>query len=1235
MTISKFKKTAISLCVGLLSLTYVLPANSADYGLPEKIEDGNILHCFNWSINEVRANLQSIAEAGFGAVQLSPMQRPSAKPGDAWNDLYRPYDLAFQESEAMGTAEDLKNLCEEAKAYGIKVIVDVVANHLDKVNYNNTWWDVAGNQTRLRLNPDPSISYSNRTSITTGLIGDYAVEINSEAQAVLQKAKSYVTTLSNYGVSGIRWDAAKHIGVPSEGSNFWPTVTDAVPGMFHYGEILDNPCTSNYGDLVKEYGEYMAVTDTYFSNEAAQSNNGIPKRKNGEYGPLVGKNKLIYWAESHDTYSNTPQFGGWSNSVDQSVINRAYAAVACRDGAVALYLARPGATGFSNIKLGKSSNAEQDNKGFLSNVVVEVNKFRNAMNGREEYFTKSEDGKAICIARNNGGAVIITEPNANFTVPNGGGYCPVIASTNGRLKDKISGNNITVTSETISGQAGETGVVVIYVTTTSAKPNVEIQDFEPVDMTIYYDNTLTQWSQVYCHYWGGTEETSFPGLPMTKVENDAYGRDLYSISVPYGSNVLFDANRSPQTVNQKDAEPDHVYKGLLTLEDGKHKVFDSGIFGEEPLPDPDGKDPNKITVYYDNSDTGYDPVYCYYYGGVESGPSFPGTIMTLVTGQIYKITIPTGSTAIFSTGSNTAQTQNVTGVKDSYLYKGGEKGSNGKNTVEEIGLYVEEENTDPEPELPENITIYYDNSLTKFEEPVSCYYFATGVSTPSFPGLAMEKVKDDIYTLTIPYGEWKLLFDNGVKSGDGMRQTENSHGIAKDGYIYKGQIELDSKNRNLLDDGKTYEEETQGGDDPNIEPHKITVYVASQTQPYLYVWNGSDKLNGNFPGTLMNENKTSIGSNEYYTQTFTGYESINLILTNEDKVQTQNIENVSEDIYINWSGDNRYEIIADPEAELKNWADIELVTVYYDNTETRWPYVNCYTYGDAGEYLGGFSGKAMNSLGENYEEIYYIEVPKGNSVIFSYEGSENQTVDLDNAQEGDLFIGNSTPNTDGKYEVTRTVFSEKEEEDDPNKDPEEQPEEDPEDQPEDDPEDNPDTPNTPEYPEEEPSEYITIFYDDIYTNYSLSGQIGKVHCYYYIEDYDFEGWPGDEMERWYNTGLELMSSRSGMDQVLYKIEIPKNISGVIFNDGGEENNLQTIEITQKDLLHNRIYIGQRETDENNHHSVAIGGLYGDTSGIEGIIYDQDVIFYDLNGMPVKNPQKGKIYIKEGKKVLIF
>ena len=74
----------------MLGLMTIPASWGADYGLPAAIQEGNILHCFNWPAKDVEAALPQIAAAGFGSVQLSPLQRPDAKVGYAWHDLYRP-----------------------------------------------------------------------------------------------------------------------------------------------------------------------------------------------------------------------------------------------------------------------------------------------------------------------------------------------------------------------------------------------------------------------------------------------------------------------------------------------------------------------------------------------------------------------------------------------------------------------------------------------------------------------------------------------------------------------------------------------------------------------------------------------------------------------------------------------------------------------------------------------------------------------------------------------------------------------------------------------------------------------------------------------------------------------------------------------------------------------------------------------------------------------------------------
>lgn len=533
---------------------------SADYDLPSEIQDGNILHCFNWPIKEIKAELANIAAAGFGSIQISPCQRGDVSVGSPWHDLYRPYDLAFKSSGYCSEA-DLQSLCQEAANYGIKIIVDVVANHVDKTaGYHDTWWDSNG---RVRWNG--GINYGDRYSITHGQLGDYG-DINSEDSEVCARGKAYVEKLKSLGVKGIRWDAAKHIGLPSEGCGFWSSVT-SVPGMYHYGEILDAP-GPNAG-IIEEYANYMSVTDNKYSNGAARNNGGIP----GGYGGAwvvdysVPDTKLVYWAESHDTYSNEE----WSQNVDQSVIDRAYASYACRNGATALYLSRPNTKGFNNIKVGKGSTA------FTGKHIAAVNKFRNQMQGRKDWCEAT--GNTFCVTRQDGGAVIVMKGSGNVSVVNGGGYCP-----SGTYTDLVNGGSFTVTSSTITGNVGSCGIAVIIKDGVGPDPNPNPDpnpDPDPSGITIYYDNSATNWSSVNIHYWN-TPNTSWPGTPMTKVEGNIW-KYTFSADPSTLTGFLFcDAAGKNQTADYTKAPiANHIYKGAGGT---KGAVTDEGEYRNDPTP---------------------------------------------------------------------------------------------------------------------------------------------------------------------------------------------------------------------------------------------------------------------------------------------------------------------------------------------------------------------------------------------------------------------------------------------------------------------------------------------------------------------------------------------------------------------------------------------------------------------------------------------------------------------------
>lgn len=552
------KRRLVSLwCMLLICLPQIFASNS--YGLASNCQDGVILHCFNWKYSDIKAELPNIAKAGFTSVQTSPAQ---GNGSGTWYWLYQPYDLAVG-TNGLGSRSDLKALCDEAEKYGIKIIVDVVANHLNgSMDYvesrwkNDAYWhDYEG-----------GIDYNNRWQITHGKIG--MRDLNSEHSYVQEQARKYVDDLYSLGVDGIRWDAAKHIGLPSEDCQFWPKVCRS--DMFHYGEILVGP-TDNGGDTeMKEYTNYMTVTDSSYGKTCRDSFSGgsAPSAHANWAARGINDNKIVYWAESHDTWANGYDWG-YSHGMSQNTIDRAYAIVASRNGASALYFSRPSTSNKEDIKIGaKGSTA------FTSAEVAAVNHFHNAMIGQKDYYVQENGNAAVC--RQKGAVIVKGSGSGQVSISNGGS-----TTTPGTYKDEITGNTWTVTSSTISGQVGSSGIAVIYDYENAGHNggdnggnnggnNDNTSTNDPVlnegEYAAFFENNQG-WGTVYAWVWddssnytGGT----WPGQACSNVGGNVW-KWTASGSIPSGAKIIFSNGTGGTVGSDQTADLDWVNGGYYSI----------------------------------------------------------------------------------------------------------------------------------------------------------------------------------------------------------------------------------------------------------------------------------------------------------------------------------------------------------------------------------------------------------------------------------------------------------------------------------------------------------------------------------------------------------------------------------------------------------------------------------------------------------------------------------------------
>ena len=478
------------------------------YGLKDNIQDGVILHCFDWTLADIQEEIPNIAKAGFTAVQTSPVHERAGK-GSVWYDVYRPYD--FKIGNGLGTEADLKALCAKAHEYGVKVIVDVVANHTDYGNVAERLLDLS-----LYHQLGHGIDWHNRNDVTHGEIGMKDLDTNNPTvQAII---KQYIQDLKACGVDGVRWDAIKHIGLPSEGDSFMKNVVDQE--MYNYGEILDNT-GGNDNVLFPEYQTYMSITDNGYGNGFANSfAGGSINESVGNFNQRNAKTeKLVYWGESHDTYAND---GGESKNKSQNVIDRAYAVVAGNNGATALYFSRPFQKDKGAIKFGDKGSVH-----FKDAEVAQVNYMHNVCAGEPNYYVK---GNGVCAQVRKSGAIIVlgSGSDRDVTVANGAGDGKWLKP--GTYKDMVGGGAFTVNASTISGHVGESGIAVIYNAGSIVLPPEVV--FNPADGTAFSDESLTvtatplnavsAWIQVN----DGAKQDFTAAKQFTVGADVAYGKDV-------------------------------------------------------------------------------------------------------------------------------------------------------------------------------------------------------------------------------------------------------------------------------------------------------------------------------------------------------------------------------------------------------------------------------------------------------------------------------------------------------------------------------------------------------------------------------------------------------------------------------------------------------------------------------------------------------------------------------------
>lgn len=721
-----------------------------DVGPADKMADGAILHAWCWSFNTIKNNMKDIAEAGYTSVQTSPANacvvgNGGSKAINNWYYIYQPTDYKVGNYQ-LGTESEFKAMCDEAEKYGIKIIVDVVANHVGNLEEASANLKACGQW----YHTTRSISnWNSRYDVTqNALMG--MPDLNTQNKAVQNYIRNYLLRLLDLGADGFRFDAAKHIELPEDpgfGGDFWPTVLNNS-AEYQYGEILQDSISNEAG-----YAKYMNVTASNYGMKlrSAIGDNNFSTSNLMNFDINVANDKIVTWVESHDNYANGLNDWGSSEWMNDEQIKLAWAALAARKASTPLFFSRPvggGGQNWDNRFPGKTQLGDRGSDLFMDDEVAAVNKFRNAMEGESEYLRNPNgDTKVLMIERGTKGAVII---NLNY---NEYSLSSVTNLKNGTYTNQTDNNNVfTVSNGRITGKLPARSVVVLF-------------DYQENAPSVSIENCPTSF------------RSDSVALKLCS-KNTTHA--TYSING--GTSYLYD-NNDIITIGSGDS-----YNTTYTVElrgINEQGVTTSKTYTIKKV------DPNAYTtIYFSKPSNWGNTVYAYVYNEngtvTENNGTWPGVAMSYTSSNgYYNYSFHedwSNAKVIFSDGTNQTPEANKPGfaVNEDHLYD--TSGDTGKVITETV-TPSPSPSVVPSPsvsETPSGDKIYFTKPSSWNSNIYAYIYTESGssvVKNAAWPGVAMSKESNGEYSCNIGIN---VTSDTRVIFSDGNNQTP---GASKPGFI--------------------------------------------------------------------------------------------------------------------------------------------------------------------------------------------------------------------------------------------------------------------------------------------------------------------------------------------------------------------------------------------------------------------------------------------------------------------
>ncbi len=269
-----------------------------------------IYHAFDEHYSAItEARLQQMADTGYSHLQISPCQK--SNPSHDWWARYQPVNYAI--IEGLGSKVELQSLLDRAHDKGLKVIADVVFNHMANLDGGEEREDLTKYP---GLSPEDFHTLVNSDNERSGTIdyqdGNNYTELYhwlgglpdlKHTERVMQIQIRHLEMLMDMGIDGFRFDAAKHmpywvIQRYIDFINVYSAKRDKtdLPTCWNYLEVITDSDTKHYF-----YNWIAAIADfnLYHAMKSAFSYGGSLRRLKIPHSN--GDSRSVTFGRNHDT----------------------------------------------------------------------------------------------------------------------------------------------------------------------------------------------------------------------------------------------------------------------------------------------------------------------------------------------------------------------------------------------------------------------------------------------------------------------------------------------------------------------------------------------------------------------------------------------------------------------------------------------------------------------------------------------------------------------------------------------------------------------------------------------------------------------------------------------------------------------------------------------------------------------------------------------------------------------